>query len=168
MAVCAVGGLLFAAPLLYLIWRNITGDEDLVDLYLSRATLVPLRNTLGLAVATSVSTAVVGTGLAWLTTRTDLPLRRLWAALAPLPLVFPSFVGALAFTAAVSRGGLLDSPLGWLGVEAVRPEGFWGAWLVLTLFTTPYVLLPVAARLVALPPSLEESARLLGQRPWAV
>jgi iron(III) transport system permease protein len=166
--VCAAVGLLFGAPLLYLIWRNITGDEDLVELYLSRTTLVPLRNTLGLAVATSLSAAIAGTGLAWLTTRTDLPLRRLWAALAPLPLVFPSFVGALAFTAAVSRHGLLDSPLGWVGVEAVRPEGFWGAWLVLTLFTTPYVLLPVAARLVALPPSLEESARLLGRRPWAV
>jgi iron(III) transport system permease protein len=165
---CAVIGLLFAAPLLYLIWRNVTGGEDLVDLYLSPATLVPLRNTLLLAVATALSTATVGTGLAWLTTRTDLPLRRLWAALAPLPLVFPSFVGALAFTAAVSRRGLLDSPLGWVGVEATRPEGFWGAWLVLTLFTTPYVLLPVAARLVALPPSLEESARLLGRRPWDV
>jgi iron(III) transport system permease protein len=39
---------------------------------------------------------------------------------------------------------------------------------VLTLFTTPYVLLPVGARLAALPPSLEESARLLGRRPAAV
>jgi iron(III) transport system permease protein len=168
VAVCAVIGLLFAAPLLYLIWRNVTGDEDLVDLYLSEATLVPLRNTLALAVATALSTAIVGTGLAWLTTRSDLPLRRLWAALSPLPLVFPSFVGGLALMAAVAPGGLLDAPLGWVGVEATRPEGFWGAWLVLTLFTTPYVLLPVAARLVALPPSLEESARLLGRRPWGV
>jgi iron(III) transport system permease protein len=168
VAVCGVVGLLFAAPLLYLIWRNVTGSEDLLDLYLSRATLEPLRNTLALAVATALSAAVVGTGLAWLTTRTDLPMRRLWAVLAPLPLVFPSFVGALALTAAVARGGLLDTPLGWIGVEAIRPEGFWGAWLVLTLFTTPYVLLPVAARLVALPPSLEESARLLGRRPPAV
>jgi iron(III) transport system permease protein len=114
--VCAVIGLLFAAPLLYLIWRNVTGDEDLVDLYLSEATLVPLRNTLVLAVATALSTAIVGTGLAWLTTRTDLPLRRLWAALAPLPLVFPSFVGGLALMAAVAPGGLLDAPLGWVGV----------------------------------------------------
>jgi iron(III) transport system permease protein len=92
----------------------------------------------------------------------------LWAALAALPLVFPSFVGALALTAALSTGGLLDAPLGWVGIEGARPEGFWGAWLVLTLFTTPYVLLPVAARLAALPPSLEESARLLGRRPAAV
>ncbi len=165
---CGVIGLLFTAPLLYLVWRNVTGDEDLAALYRSSATLTPLRNTLGLAFATAASTAVFGTALAWLTTRTDLPLRRLWAVLAPLPLVFPSFVGALALMAAVAPGGLLDTPLGWLGVETIRPEGFWGAWLVLTLFTTPYVMLPVAARLTALPPSLEESARLLGRRPFDV
>jgi iron(III) transport system permease protein len=166
--VCGVIGLLFAAPLGYLAWRTLTGDESLASLYTSRATLVPLRNTLVLAATTAASTAVVGTALAWLTTRTDLPLRRLWAVLAALPLVFPSFVGALALLAAVGPGGLLDGPLGWLGVSPSRPEGFAGAWLVLTLFTTPYVLLPVSARLAALPPSLEESARLLGRRPAAV
>ena len=165
---CGLIGLAFATPLLYLAWRTATGDEDLVALYTSSATLVPLRNTLALAAATAASTAVVGTGLAWLTTRTDLPLRRLWGVLAVLPLVFPSFVGALALVAAVAPGGLLDEPLAALGISAIRPEGFWGAWLVLTLFTTPYVLLPVAARLAALPPSLEESARLLGRRPAAV
>jgi iron(III) transport system permease protein len=165
---CGVIGLLFAAPLGYLAWRTLTGDESLASLYTSRATLVPLRNTLVLAATTAASTAVVGTALAWLTTRTDLPLRRLWAVLAALPLVFPSFVGALALLAAVGPGGLLDGPLGWLGVSPSRPEGFAGAWLVLTLFTTPYVLLPVSARLAALPPSLEESARLLGRRPAAV
>ena len=168
VAVCGVIGLLFAAPLLYLVWRTITGDDDLAGLYLSRDTLEPLANTLGLGAATTLSAAVVGTGLAWLTTRTDLPVRRLWAVLVPLPLVFPSFVGALALMGAVSPGGLLDTPLGWIGIGATRPEGLWGAWLVLTLFTTPYVMLPVAARLVALPPSLEESARLLGRRPPAV
>jgi iron(III) transport system permease protein len=159
---------LFATPLGYLVWRTATGEEALADLYTSSGTLVPLRNTLVLATASAVSTSVVGTGLAWLTTRTDLPLRRVWGALSALPLVFPSFVGALALTAALAPGGLLDAPLGWVGVEPTRPEGFWGAWLVLTLFTTPYVLLPVAARLAALPPSLEESARLLGRRPAAV
>src|SRR5690606_1842354 len=59
-------------------------------------------------------------------------------------------------------------PLSWFGIEARRPQGFLGAMFVLPLFTTPYVLLPVAARLAALPPSLEESARLLGRRPFAV
>jgi iron(III) transport system permease protein len=168
VAASAVVGLLFAAPLLYLVGETLTGDEDLPALYTSARTLRPLANTLGLAAATAGSASVVGTALAWLTTRTDLPGRRLWAVLAPLPLVFPSFVGAFALLAAVGPGGLLDDPMGWVGLEPTRPEGFWSAWLVLTLFTTPYVLLPVAARLVALPPSLEESARLLGRRPAAV
>jgi iron(III) transport system permease protein len=44
-------------------------------------------------------------------------------------------------------------------------EGFWGALYVLTLFTYPYVYLPVAARLGQLPANLEESARLLGRGP---
>jgi iron(III) transport system permease protein len=161
-------GAVFAAPLAYLVWRTVTGDERLGELYTSSATLTPLRNTLVLAGATAASTAVLGTALAWLTTRTDLPLRRMWAALAALPLVFPSFVGALALTASLSPGGLLDEPLSAVGVDVARPEGFWGAWLVLTLFTTPYVLLPVAARLASLPRSVEESARLLGRGPFAV
>lgn len=168
LAACGVVALLFAAPLLYLVRENLSGDADLWSTYTSARTLRPLRNTLLLASATAVSSAVVGTGLAWLTTRTDLPLRRFWAAITPLPLVFPSFVGALGLLAALSPGGLLEAPYGWVGAEPTRPEGFWGAWLVLTLFTSPYVLLPVAARLVALPPSLEESARLLGRRPFAV
>jgi iron(III) transport system permease protein len=130
---------------------------------------VPLVRTLTLATTVSVSAAVVGTALAWVTTRTDLPLRRLWAALAPLPLVFPSFVGAAALLAAVAPGGLVDELVPGLGVDRLPSvEGFRGAWFVLTLFTYPYVYLPVAARFASLPPSLEESARLLGRRPLAV
>jgi iron(III) transport system permease protein len=118
-----------------------------------------------LAAAVAASAAVVGTAVAWVLTRTDVPLRRLWAVLTPLPLVFPSFVGAFALQAALARGGLAET---WFGVDGFRVEGFTGAWAVLTLFTFPYVLLPVSARLRALPPSYEESARLLGRSPVGV
>ena len=46
-----------------------------------------------------------------------------------------------------------------------RFRGLGASCLVLTAFTYPYVYLPVAARLAGLPPSIEESARLLGDRP---
>ena len=159
---------LFAAPLAYLAWRNLTSGTDVADVYLSRRTLDPLRNTLVLATSVAVSASVLGTAIAWLTVRTDVPGRRLWAAVAPLPLVFPSFVGAFALVSSTARGGLVDELLGPAGITPPRIEGFVGAWMVLTLFTYPYVLLPVAARLGALPRSLEESARLLGRRPVAV
>lgn len=157
---------LFATPVVYLAWRNATTFGDAIDVYLSRRALEPLRNTLLLATAVAVSTSVVGTALAWLSVRSDIPGRRLWAALTPLPLVFPSFVGALALVSSTAPGGLFDEVLEPIGLGTPRIEGFVGAWVVLTLFTYPYVLLPVAARLAALPPSLEESARLLGRGPW--
>lgn len=156
----------FATPLAYLVVRNVELGADMVDTITSSTTLEPLGRSLLLGVTVALSAAVVATVLAWCTVRTDLPGRRLLRVLAPLPLVLPSFVGAAAFLAALAPGGLVAEALGLDRTPSL--EGFWGAWLVLTLFTYPYVYLPVAARLAGLPPSLEESARLLGRRPLAV
>lgn len=165
-AVVAAG---FAGPLVYVVWRNISLGSDLAGELLNRRTFDPLVRTLLLAVLVSATTAVVGTAMAWLVARTDLPGRRLWRVLAPLPLVFPSFVGAAALLAAFARGGMVDRLLEPLGLgQPPQIDGLLGAWLVLVLFTYPYVYLPVVARLSALPPSLEESARLLGHGPWSV
>ncbi|WP_334143183.1 ABC transporter permease [Rhabdothermincola sp.] len=159
----------FAAPTGYLVWRSTDLESDLWSTVTSSTTLEPLARSLTLAVLVSVTAAAIGTGLAWLLTRTDVPGRRVWRILAPLPLVIPSFVGAAAFLAALAPGGLVEELLAPLGVVRMpRLSGLPGAWLVLSLFTYPYVYLPVAARLGALPPSLEESARLLGRRPTAV
>ncbi len=153
----------FAFPGAYLVWRNFTSGADPGGLLLSDRTLQPLGRTLRLAVTVSAAAALIGTALAWMTTRTDLPLRRFWRILAPLPLVFPTFIGAAAFIRTLNPGGLANEVLAGLGVDRT-PElrGFSGAWLVLTLFTYPYVYLPVAARLRQLPGTLEESARVLG------
>lgn len=159
-------GVVFASPLLYLVWRNITLESDFFGIATSAETLEPLLKTLSLGIAVVASTVVIGTSLAWLTTRTDLPGARVWSVLAPLPLVFPSFVGAMALITAFAPGGLLESVLSPLGIEDLPTiEGFRGSWYVLTLFTYPFVYLPVTARLRTLPPSLEESARLLGRGP---
>jgi iron(III) transport system permease protein len=98
--------------------------------------------------------------------RTDVPGRRIWRVLVPLPLVIPSFVGAFALVAMFAPGGLVESVLGIDDLPLI--EGLWAAWLVLTLLTYPYVYLPVAARLESLPRSLEESARALGRSPRSV
>jgi iron(III) transport system permease protein len=165
VAGAAVVALLFATPLTYLLVRNVDQAGDLWSTLASRRAVEPLTRSLVLAAAVAATAAVVGTGLSWLLTRTDVPLRRLFATLTPLPLVFPSFVGAFALQASLARGGVVES---WFGIRGFRVEGFFGAWAVLTIFTFPYVLLPVSARLLALPASYEESARLLGRSPWSV
>jgi len=160
--------LLFAIPLAFLLWQTAALGFSAVWAALANDSLAPLGRSLLLGAAVSMSTATIGVALAWLTTRTNVPGRRVWALLAPVPLVIPSYVGAAAFVAGFAPGGLfveiVPAPL----LDRLPVQGFWGAWFVLTMFSYPYVYLPVAARLTSLPPSYEETARLLGRRPWGV
>ncbi len=155
--------LAFAFPGLYLIWRNFTSGADPLGLLLANETLEPFWRTVRLAVLVSLSAAGLGTALAWCTTRTDLPFRRLWRVLLPIPLVFPTFIGAAAFIRTLNPGGLANDMFGSIGInETPELRGLFGAWFVLTLFCYPYVYLPVAARLRQLPGSFEQSALILG------
>jgi len=150
----------------YLVVRNGQAGTSGAGALTSGDTLGALRRTLLLAATVAAAASVLGTALAWLVTRAALPLRRVWRVLAALPLVVPSFVGALALIAAFAPGGLLEEGLG-LAVGG-RVRGYWAAFVVLTLFTYPYVYLPVAARLGSLPASHEEAARSLGRNPQQV
>jgi iron(III) transport system permease protein len=157
---------LFAVPFLYLVVENLTlGDSPLG--FLTAEGLAPLLRSINLALAVSVAATMLGTTAAWLTARTDLRGKRFWRVLLPLPLVIPSFIGAFIMISTFAPGGLLETILSPLGVDRVPAiRGFLGSFLVLTLFTYPYVYLPVAARFRQLPSSLEESARLLGAGAW--
>ena len=141
----AIGSaVVFALPGAYVVWRTLTlGVEPGT---LAEEIVKPLWRTLQLAVLVSISAGFVGTALAWLLVRTDLPLAGLWRVLVPLPLVFPSFVGAAAFLAGLAPGGVVRELLALVGYDAPpRFRGLGASWFVLSLFTFPYVFLPVAA-----------------------
>jgi iron(III) transport system permease protein len=161
----AVGllALLFATPFLYLIAGNLTSDESFFSTITSSDSVLALWRSVLLGGTVAAAATVLGTGAAWLVSRTAVPYRRAFEILLPLPLVVPSFIGAFAFLAAFAPGGVLGSVLSPLGIESLPGlHGFAGSFVVLTLFTYPYVYLPVRARLRQLPASLEESSRLLG------
>ena len=157
---------LFSFPAGYLLWRNFTGDTSSLKLLNKSQVLSPLQRSLVLSVAVSLTTALIGIVLAWLTTRCDLPGKRIWKIILPIPLVFPSFIGAAAFIRTMNPGGFLNGLLNKIGIDnVVEIRGFFGAWFVLSLFCYPYVYLPVAAKLRHLPSSLEETSRVLGYSP---
>ena len=110
----------------------------------------------------TAASLLLGVPLAWLTVRSDLPARRFFAIATALPLVIPTYVGAFTLVGALARGGLVED---WLGIVPPSPYGFWGAFVALTLFSFPYVLITVQASLRGLDPSLEEASRLLGHGP---
>ncbi len=165
MAVCAF----MATPLVYLLIRAGEADASSWDLILRTRTVWLVLRSLGLAAAVTAASVVIGVPLAWLTVRTDLPARRIWAVLVSLPLVIPSYVGAFALLAAFGPRGMLQQILeGPFGVQRLPDiSGFPGAFAALTLFTYPYVFLLVAAGMKGLDPSMEDVARSLSLDRWA-
>ncbi|MDX1990827.1 MAG: iron ABC transporter permease [bacterium] len=156
-------------PVAYLGLRVVEGGRDSVEYLLRARTLGIIANSLLLVVSVTLSAAAVGTAFAWLTARTDLPFRRVWLVLGLLPMVIPSYLGAAALLAAFGPRGLLRDVLAPFGVDALPSiYGFFGAWLAITLFTYPYVALPVRAALLNADPALEEAARGLGLNRWRV
>lgn len=152
-------------PLIYLIIRASEAGEKFRDLFLRERTLDVLSNTILLSFSVAVAAAFIAVPAAWLVTRTDLPGVRWISPLFALPLVIPSYIGALAFVVVLGPRGDLSR---WLeksaGFDAFPSMyGFWGAWLVLSLFTFPYVFLNVSAALQGIDPVHEEAARALGK-----
>ncbi len=152
-------------PPLYLLLRAVGAGSQAWSALLRARTLIIIGNTALLAITVTAASAVLALTLAWLTTRSDLPGRRLWSVLTALPLVIPSYVGGYLMVASLGPRGMLQ---GWLepllGIERL-PEiyGFPGAALVLTLLSYPYALLTLRAAFQRLDPAQEEAARSLGR-----
>ncbi len=155
-------------PIAYVLLRTLGAGTDAWDLIYRRSVLDTLLRTVYLTAAVTVATVSLAVPIAWLTVRTDLPLRRVWAVLTVLPLVIPSYVGGLVVIAALGPKGLLQQMLeGPFGIDRM-PDiyGLPGAVLVLGLLSYPYVLLSVRAALWTLDPALEEASRGLGHGVW--
>ena len=169
LAPALVVGAALLLPPGYLVVRALDGGgESLWDLLFRQRVAAILGRTLLLVVTVTLASAVVALPLAWLTVRTDLPFRRVWAVLTALPLVIPSYVAGFVVVVVLGPRGMLQQALeGPFGIERL-PDiyGLTGAMLTLTFLSYPYLLLTVRAALLRLDPALEESARGLGQGPW--
>ena len=153
-------------PLLYLLVRAASGGSAAWSVLGRPQTAETVARTVALVAVVTLGASVVGGALAWLVERTDVPLRRMWALAAALPLAIPSYVVALALLGTLGPGGALSQALP--GAGAVDITGFPGAALALTLSTYPYVFLLTAAALRRADPALEEAARGLGRSPRGV
>lgn len=170
LALAVAVALFIATPLVYVVYRGGTGGAE-VWAHLAQTRLLGLMvNTLSLAGAVTLGTAVVGVSLAWLVERTNLPGRLLWRWLLGMPLAIPAFIGAVVHVALWRpRGGVVPQLLaGVLGhpVDTPSPFGFAGAAAMLTLFMFPYVYLLSAAAFRNVHASLDEAARSLGRSPF--
>ena len=153
---------------LYLIIRTLGSGDEVWEILIRGRTLGVLFRTLALIGRVVICSILLAVPLAWITVRTDLPMRRLISVLAVLPLVIPSYVGGFLIVVALGPKGMLQSFLQDLFAIERLPSiyGFPGAALALTLLSYPYILLTVRASLRRVDPALEEGSRGLGYGAW--
>jgi len=135
-----------------------------------RIYLEPVLNSFKLAVAVATIAVLVGTPLAWLVSRTDMPGRRLIRPLVLAAFVTPSFLGANAwiFLAAPNSGWLNRI---WLALFRGEQGPFnvfslQGAIFVIALYSIPYTFTLVSGTLELMSSELEDAATTLGSSTW--
>ncbi|GAB6879787.1 iron ABC transporter permease [Halorubrum gandharaense] len=162
-ALCGVLALIIILPLLWLVWRASAVEAGrAMDLLFSSRTAWITLNSVVLMGAVTLFSILLGVPLAMLTTRTDLPYPQFWTIVATLPLVIPSYIGAIAFVATFGSGGEIDTLFGF---TLPRVHGLSGAIFIITLYTYPYVFLTTRAALLSMDTSLVEAARSLNNSP---
>jgi iron(III) transport system permease protein len=125
-----------------------------------------LLNSFLFAAGSSLLATSLAAVVAWITVRTNAPLRKLFELIAIVPNIFPPLMLAVAWGALLSpRTGLINRLLMELfGLESapLNVYSMWGMIFVEGLITAPLAFLIVSASLYSMDPSLEESARVAG------
>ncbi|MDA7427430.1 iron ABC transporter permease [Primorskyibacter aestuariivivens] len=129
-------------------------------------------NTAVLVALVALGTLLLGTGAACLVTMTEFRGRKLFEILLVLPLAFPAYVLAYAYTHLLDHPGIVQSSLrdlmGWGPRDYWFPEirSLGGAALMLTLVLYPYVYLLARAAFLGQSASTFHAARALGKTPF--
>ena len=130
-------------------------------------------NTAVLVVLVAAGTFAVGGGAAWLVTMTRFPAVRVLEIALVLPLAFPAYVLAYAYTHVLDHPGIVQTVV--RDVTGWGPRDYWfpeirslgGAAVMLVLVLYPYVYLLARASFLQQSGSTFVAARALGSSPWA-
>lgn len=151
-APAVLSALVSLVPLWYLtVQATSRGWNEIADELFQQRTFDLITRSLVLCISVTGACALIGTAAAWVIVYSGLPGRTALTIAFSLPLAIPSYLSAFAW---ISRWPTLS--------------GFWGAFVVLTFATFPYVMLPVMAAMSRLDPTHEEIARSLGRTPLQI
>ena len=171
LAVVAFVSYLALVPVVYLLWGTFYDGTSVTlrffgEAYAAYGLDEMIGNSLGFALGSTVLSVVLGTALAYLTVRTNVPFKSLIFATSLVPLIIPGILHTIAWIFLASpRVGLFNKLL-----EPLLGPGFfdifslWGMMFVEGLHLSPLVFLLMYAAFRSMDPSLEESALMSGAR----
>ena len=120
-------------------------------------------NTVVLGIAVTVSSMLVGGGLAVVVARCRFPMAGMVTALPLVTLVIPDVVVAAAWVLILGRQGLVNMALAPWGIELPSLYSWLGMVFVMTLNNYVYAFVAVLVGLKSMDRNLEEAAQSLGR-----
>jgi iron(III) transport system permease protein len=167
-----VGGGVCLLPMFAVAVAALTGGWEVTGRFAESVLPRYAGTTAILVLVVGIGTAVIGTSTAWLVTATRFPGHRVLEVALALPLAFPAYVLAYAYTDFLDHPGIVQSTLrdltGW------GPRDYWfpeirstgGAAAMLTFVLYPYVYLLARAAFLRQSATAYIAARTLGSGPW--
>ena len=129
------------------------------------------QHSLEVATLSTIVSTIIGTFLAWLIARTDMPGRSFFRTAFVLPFIIPPFIGAIAWLQILGPYGYISRFLMDL-THSAKPlfniYGRPGIVLVMILHGYPLVYLTALGGLERMNPELEEVAQVSGARIFSV
>lgn len=160
-------------PMLAVALAALTGGTDTVSHLMKTVLPGYVLTTFALVLLVATGTFVIGVGSAWLVTMTRFPGVRLFEIALVLPLAFPAYVLAYAYTFVLDHPGIVQSTL--RDVTGWGPRDYWfpeirslgGAAVMLILVLYPYVYLLARAAFLQQSSAAFLAARTLGHSAWS-
>ena len=164
-------------PLAFLLWQSFLTPQtasrpaeftldNFRTAYFTTETIPLFMNSVVFAAGTAVFALVLGTVLAWMNERTNTPFKKLFFALAIIPLVIPGILFTVSWMLLASpKIGLLNVALqGLFGTDYVFFNIYTMAGMIWVdgLHYSPIAFLLMTAAFRSMDPALEESAQMSG------
>jgi iron(III) transport system permease protein len=158
-------------PLGYLVWGTFYDGVSptlrfFYEAYSAHGLGEMALNSIVFALGSTVLAVVLGTALAYLTVRTNVPFKKLIFTASLVPLIIPGILHTIAWIFLASPDiGLFNKILEpFLGEGFLNVFSVWGMMFVEGLHLSPLVFLLMFAAFRSMDPSLEESALMSGAR----
>ncbi|WP_170326185.1 ABC transporter permease [Ruegeria arenilitoris] len=159
-------------PMVAVVLAAVTGGTDTISHLLETVLPRYALTTVILVVLVAAGTFSIGVGAAWLVTMSRFPGVRFLEIALVLPLAFPAYVLAYAYTFILDHPGIVQTTL--RDVTGWGPRDYWfpeirsteGAAVMLILVLYPYVYLLARAAFLQQSATAFLAARALGKSPW--
>ena len=172
--VIAVLLIIVVYPLSLLLLHSLHGGFALTkyhEAFANPQNAIALGNSLYTSAVVTLLTVLIGTGMAWLITRSDLPFKRYFRGLIFLTFITPPYIGTIGWIQLLGRAGYLNAALMrcfHLSSPPIEIYSLEGIIAVMAIYLYPLVFWAAANALTRTDPSFEDAAAASGGTRWKV